>query len=108
QATADTAEQMQAEKEVFGTTHGAVGAYLLGLWGIPQSIVEAVALHAQPGLQGERALSVLTVVHAANALVHAMDDDASLEKLIDHEYIDQLKLAERMEVWRDLAGAADL
>ena len=37
-----------AEREIFGVTHAEVGAYLLGLWGIPFPIVEAVAFHHRP------------------------------------------------------------
>src|SRR6185503_13845542 len=39
-ATAVAAEQQglpAAELGVFGTTHADIGAYLLGLWGLPQS-----------------------------------------------------------------------
>ncbi|MEO8450554.1 MAG: response regulator [Gemmatimonadota bacterium] len=35
----------RAEQEILGTTHAEVGAYLLGLWGLPHSVVEAVAYH---------------------------------------------------------------
>ncbi|MCU7936311.1 MAG: HDOD domain-containing protein [Candidatus Thiodiazotropha sp. (ex Dulcina madagascariensis)] len=45
-------DRVSSEIEIFGATHGAVGAYLLGLWGLPESVVEAVALHNQPVLQG--------------------------------------------------------
>ena len=38
----------EAEREEFGTTHAEVGAYLFGLWGLPESIVEAVAYHHSP------------------------------------------------------------
>jgi hypothetical protein len=30
------------------TSHAELGAYLLGLWGIPDNIVEAVAFHHRP------------------------------------------------------------
>jgi len=43
----------EAEKEVFGSTHSEVGAYLLGIWGLPDSIVEAVAFHHAAGLCAE-------------------------------------------------------
>jgi HD-like signal output (HDOD) protein len=33
------------EREVFGTSHAEVGAYLLGLWGLPFEVVQAVAAH---------------------------------------------------------------
>ncbi|NNF66588.1 MAG: HDOD domain-containing protein, partial [Gammaproteobacteria bacterium] len=35
----------EAEQEVFGHTHCEVGAYLLGLWGLPNPIVESAAFH---------------------------------------------------------------
>lgn len=58
------------ERETFGTTHAEVGGYLLGLWGLPMSIVTAVAQHAhgeraEPGATPE----LLVFVHAAHALV---------------------------------------
>lgn len=34
-----------AEREVLGTSHAEIGAYLLGLWGLPLSIISAVAQH---------------------------------------------------------------
>jgi HD-like signal output (HDOD) protein len=38
----------EAEKELFGTTHAEIGSYLLGLWGIPELAIEAIAHHHQP------------------------------------------------------------
>jgi putative nucleotidyltransferase with HDIG domain len=37
-----------AELRVLGVHHGEVGAHLLGLWGLPGPVVEAVALHHSP------------------------------------------------------------
>ena len=34
-----------AEERVFSTTHSSVGAYLLGLWGLPGTVIETVAFH---------------------------------------------------------------
>ncbi|PVV06959.1 MAG: hypothetical protein B6D77_14880 [gamma proteobacterium symbiont of Ctena orbiculata] len=100
-------QRVTAEKQVFGTTHGVVGAYLLGLWGLPQSVVEAVALHNQPAAQGERVFSVLSVVHIANALMHVVDEGAVLDDLLDLDYTDSIKLAERIESWKALTDSAD-
>ena len=33
----------EAEEAVFGASRAEVGPYLIGLWGLPDSIVEAVA-----------------------------------------------------------------
>src|SRR5208337_1150874 len=38
-------EPFQAEEELLGTSHAEIGAYLLGLWGIPNLAVEAIAHH---------------------------------------------------------------
>lgn len=37
-----------AEASTWGVTHGEIGAFLLGLWGLPFQIVEAVANHHAP------------------------------------------------------------
>jgi HD-like signal output (HDOD) protein len=39
----------EVEQAAFQCTHAEVGAYLLGIWGIPNPIVEAVAYHHCPG-----------------------------------------------------------
>jgi HD-like signal output (HDOD) protein len=41
------------EREMIGSTHAQVGAYVLGLWGFPGSILDAVSLHHSDGL-GDR------------------------------------------------------
>ncbi len=38
----------EAEYIVMKTSHAELGAYMLGLWGIPDSVVEAVAFHHNP------------------------------------------------------------
>lgn len=40
--------RLAAEYEVLNTSHAELGAYLLGLWGLPTSIVESVAFHHNP------------------------------------------------------------
>lgn len=62
----------EAEQEVLGATHAGVGAYLLGLWGLPATIVEAVAFHHHPAASQGRQLGALTAVHVASALEHEL------------------------------------
>lgn len=38
----------EAEYIVLGTSHSELGAYLLGLWGLPRNVVEVVAFHHNP------------------------------------------------------------
>jgi HD-like signal output (HDOD) protein/CheY-like chemotaxis protein len=39
---------LRRDEAELGFTHGAAGAYLLGLWGLPPAVVEAVAFHHEP------------------------------------------------------------
>lgn len=63
------------EEQVLQTDHAAVGAYLMGLWGLPFEAVEAVALHHKPG-QLPAGRSLCLAVYAANQLIHNLSDSA--------------------------------
>lgn len=65
-AREESIELWQAEQRVFGASHADIGAYLLGLWGLPVPIVEAVAFHHHPGRATHRNFTALTAVHIAN------------------------------------------
>lgn len=93
-----------AETGVFGATHGELGACLLGIWGLPMPIVEAVALHHFPIRFLSKHFCPLTAVHAANVIEHEIQAEAkdSLIAAADANYLAELGLAERMDAWRDL------
>ena len=86
-----------AERRVLGTSHAEVGAYLLGLWGLPDAIVEAVAWHHNPGGCPGGAFTPLTAVHAADAIVRAGEGAKP-----DAEYLNRLGLADRWGRWLEL------
>jgi HD-like signal output (HDOD) protein/CheY-like chemotaxis protein len=65
----------QAESETFGCTHAEVGAYLLGLWGLPESVVQAVAWHHTPSRSGATAFSPVVAVHVAVDYEHRLHPD---------------------------------
>src|SRR6202035_2465770 len=60
---------VEAERAVFGASHAEVGGYLLGLWGLPISLVEAAVFHHFPGKCQVKVFAPLTAVHVANVLV---------------------------------------
>jgi HD-like signal output (HDOD) protein len=60
------------EKEALGTTHGVVGAYLLGVWGLPFVLAETVAFHDVPSEINEGNTDVLAAVHLADALIQEL------------------------------------
>jgi HD-like signal output (HDOD) protein len=48
--------------------HGALSAYLLGLWGIPHNVLEPVAFHEHPEQVEHEVLEVVDVVHLADRI----------------------------------------
>ena len=59
----------QAEVQVLGFHHGQVGGALLRSWGLPEPLVEAVALHHEPT---ESTARLARIVHLADAAAHAV------------------------------------
>jgi HD-like signal output (HDOD) protein len=106
QASILTSEQamdpLEAERRIFGSNHADVGGYLLGLWGLPVPVVEAIALHHEPAESECREFSPLTAVHVADALVQNRSHSKSGNHLasVDESYLTRLGCAERLPVWR--------
>lgn len=92
----------QAEQEHFGATHAEIGAYLLGLWGMPFPILEAVAFHHQPAASGGRHFSALTAIHVANVLERSARQNEDFPAQIDYAHIAALGLCERLAVWQKM------
>jgi HD-like signal output (HDOD) protein len=98
----------QVEKELLGVTHAEVGGYLLGTWGLPMSIVEAVAYHHAPHLAPPGSTDVLAAVHVADALVtSSLEPEASLSdaQLLDVKFLESTQLIAKMPQWRELVEA---
>ncbi|GIV15579.1 MAG: two-component system response regulator [Armatimonadota bacterium] len=94
----------RAEEAVFGTSHAEVGAYLLGLWGLPTSIVEAVAWHHRPSLCPARTFCPLTTVHVANALWHQNipEQQEDAPQTLDTMLMESMGLTERLPAWQSV------
>lgn len=80
---------------VDGPHYADAGAYLLGLWGLPMPIVEAVANHHQPARSRIRGFWVSGAVHVARALVSGSP--------LDEAYLASVGVADRLPAWRKLA-----
>lgn len=95
----------EAEQAILGTTHAQIGAYLMGIWGLSESGVEAIAFHHCPAGCPNQGLSTLTAVYLANNIVHynpALDRD--LMTGLDREYLERLGIADRVEKFRSVCG----
>lgn len=101
-----TGESMHAiENRLSGATHAEIGGFLLGLWGLPYPIVEAVANHHVPGRVKQDSFDVLSAVYVANILVrdqaHAGRRIDEIE--IDRKYLETIGVMDKLESWRELA-----
>jgi HD-like signal output (HDOD) protein/CheY-like chemotaxis protein len=92
----------QAEGKIFGVHHGSIGAYLLGIWGLPNPIIEALAFHHQPRSFPQDRFNVLTAVHAANALEREDQTFPCRLSPADEAYLSGLGLDNRLSEWRIL------
>ena len=62
----------EAERQFVGIDHGTAGAYLLGLWGLPFEIVEAVAHHEDPAPITRPSPDAQSAIGVAHALLCAI------------------------------------
>jgi HD-like signal output (HDOD) protein/CheY-like chemotaxis protein len=94
----------ESELRTLGVTHAEVGAYLLGTWGLPAPILEAVAHHHTPGAAGDGPHPVLAAVHVAGILADAsLGVEEGTDGEIDAAFLDRAGLAGELPRWRALA-----
>ena len=90
-----------AEADILGCTHAEVGAYLLGLWGFPDALIEAVAFHHNPRRCGSQAFCATTTVHLANSWEHERAEKESQTSFpIDEDYLATIGCRDKITRWR--------
>lgn len=101
--TQEKRELFSIEQELFGTTHAEVGAYLLGIWGLPDPIVESVAFHHKPGECQGSGFSALTAVHVANVFANSekAKEEASPALSFDQNYLERAGVQELLSKWEN-------
>ncbi len=57
------------EKNELGVTRHEVAGYLLGLWGLPHPVIEAVVFHDAPALVPHESFELVDALHVAVALI---------------------------------------
>ncbi len=90
---------LAAERSNLGATHGEVGAYLLGLWGFAEDIVEAIALHHEPVLSKSSELAPLAAVHVANSVINSLNAGEDPAQRISVAFLERFQLGDRVTEW---------
>lgn len=93
----------QSERARIGATHAEVGGYLLGIWGLPDLVVQAVTFHDEPSRFPTRGFSPLAAVHTANAIDRVLATrgalgDEPIEGL-DHDYLKAAGIDGELDKW---------
>lgn len=86
----------EAEDQILGTRHERLGAYLLGLWGLPDEIVQAISFYYEPDNFPHTQFNSITALHAAGAICD--------KTKVDTEYLKRLSVDHRVETWQASYG----
>ena len=96
-----------AEYNAFGISHAEIGAYLLGLWGLPDTLVEAVAYHHAPAKCQSQQFEPVVAVHLADGLWREQNTNGSIsepERLIDIDFLAAISLEQCLPAWREASA----
>jgi HD-like signal output (HDOD) protein len=105
----DTRRTMaEVELQMLGVTHAEIGAYLLGIWGLPYGIVEGVAYHHAPSRAVSLGLDVAGAVHIGSALAEELVPQDPAKSVrpglkLDMAYLEKFDLAKNLPTWREMA-----
>jgi putative nucleotidyltransferase with HDIG domain len=94
-----------AEESLLGVSHAEIGAYLLGLWGMPYAVVEAVASHHHPArVDAQFGFGVLGAVHVADVLARRQREETACTLALDDAFVQSIGVADRLPVWKAIAA----
>ena len=98
----------ESERDIIGTSHAAIGAYLLGLWGLPDDIIDATAFHHSPDQKPVGGLNTTTITHIANAFANAGPEIENTQAIIeglDYSYLESINLLGILPNWQKACAA---
>ncbi len=107
EAAGDPKRIEAAERERFSVSREQVGAYLLGIWGLPGTLVEAVAYQSEPSRAPNPDAPTLMAVHAALNLPAASSPSATddSEARLDPRVLSRPAWRDAISRWRHDAAA---
>ncbi|MCE1228230.1 MAG: HDOD domain-containing protein [Firmicutes bacterium] len=101
-ATGGRLELARIEREEFGAGHPEVGAYLLGLWGLPSAMLMVAGYHHNPSEARLTAMNAVVTTHLADILCGVNHHPVFESMMFDNGVLDGLGLRERITGWRQV------
>ncbi len=97
----------KAERETFAADHAQVGAYLLGIWGLPEAVIEGVAYHHSPHESPTSTFSIVSAVYAANFIDHKLNPRkwSIKNEQIDEGYLGKISMIDHFSAWSESCAA---
>ena len=90
------------EKRILGATHAELGAYLIGLWGFDDAIVEAIAYHHHPeNAPPSIHLQPLALVHVADALIPPNSCNPQ-PAIINPDFLSSINVLDHLSEWKSM------
>ena len=94
----------EIERRVIGVNHSRIGGYLLGIWGLPNEIVDVAGFHHEPLESDTPQSKSLAAVHLANGLVNCFNqNEENLFDYLNEEYLESVGLNEQLEHLKEFA-----
>lgn len=108
EAKASSLSTHKVERQALGVTHAEVGGYVLGIWGLPYPVVEAVAHSHSPEAVALEGMDLVAAVFISNCLYHEIAHE-SLEKAKGYatdldNFLEPMKWQSFHETWKSMAA----
>ncbi len=99
-------ELRKAEFKVFKASHAEVGGYLLGIWGIPGDVVEAVTFHHRSHQYPGSPFTIAAAVACADRISHELDVERCIGicPVLDEKMFGSTEMVEKIGEWRQLCN----
>lgn len=95
----------EMEKATLGISHAEVGAYLIGLWGLSNKVVEAVAFHPHPSdAPSSEEFDSLAALYLAKHFTQERkaENEGEEPPELDKAYVERVGMTDRLDELRDV------
>lgn len=102
-ALEENSRLMEVEHQNYGVARNEAGAYLLALWGLPSTIVDAVRYADTPARSQESTFGPVMAVHVAQRFVaETLEFTRNLAQPLAEEFIKSVGCYHRLSDWRQI------